>query len=251
MIDIIHTYDVEEVSFPEPSVGDDFLKFALETHEELGIPGSFLLMGEKLEKIKERGRDDIIALLKKSSVGIHTPGDTHPHITKRIENMSWEEGIKESTRFEMGAVKRMEAILDKPIKAFSKHHCAALDYTPQSVYVAGQNKKIWTYLPVDLEKGSGPVWFAGALCIPFLSTHDRKNDWVEDRNEFSVFCGLDKRWQSDERSADIPDIWNKYISAMKDHKQTFVNFLVGHPCFIVGSLFPAALYNPNGVNLAC
>jgi hypothetical protein len=249
LIDILHTYDVEEVSFPDPSVGDDFLKYALETHRDLNVPGNFLIMGEKLDKIVERNRQDIISLLKETDVGIHTPGDTHPHITKRIENMNWKDGVDESYRFEMGAVTRMESILESPIKAFSKHHCEALDYTPQSVYVAGKEKKVWIYLPVDMEEGSGPVWFAGALCLPMLSTPTKRNDWVEDRNEFSSFTGLDLRWHDEERSREIPKIWDEYLENMQQHQQSFVNFLVGHPCFIVAGLFPAGIFNPNGANL--
>ncbi|NRA36859.1 MAG: hypothetical protein HRU15_01855, partial [Planctomycetes bacterium] len=103
MIDILSTYDVEEVHFPNPSQSDDFLKFAADTHTDLGIPGVFLLMGEKLDAIVERGRSDVIAAIRKQHLGIHTPGDTHPHITKRIENMNWKDGVKESSRFEMGA----------------------------------------------------------------------------------------------------------------------------------------------------
>lgn len=85
-------FDVEDYITPE---SDDALLELLKMMENLGIRGTFKMVGEKGRIMNLRGRQDVINLLKKQEIGYHTATHSlHPVATEYLEGMGFAQGAK-------------------------------------------------------------------------------------------------------------------------------------------------------------
>ena len=92
---IIYWWDTEDYINPQ---SDDALLLLLKEFEKRSIPAVFKMVGEKTRVLVERGRKDIIGLLKNDlfEIGYHTDmHSAHPTIAEYTEHLDWQEGLGE------------------------------------------------------------------------------------------------------------------------------------------------------------
>src|SRR4051794_31944587 len=95
-IDVVLTFDVEDV-FSAPEVGnDDSIKELADIMTEEGVPGVFLFIADRAAQLAERGRHDVIRAVARHEVGLHTRSAKHPCPPEYIAGRSWAEGIAEA-----------------------------------------------------------------------------------------------------------------------------------------------------------
>ena len=96
-------FDTEDYILPR---SDDAAKRVAEILTRLGIKATFKVVGEKARTLERRGRQDVIAALKKHDIGYHS--NTHsqqPTIAVYLQHTGWEDGAAEFYRREsQGAV---------------------------------------------------------------------------------------------------------------------------------------------------
>jgi hypothetical protein len=107
--------DVED---PIDPISDDAAKACAEILSEVGVPGTFMVVGVKARKLTERGRRDVIDALGRHSVGLHSDMHSiHPTVLEYLDRLSWEEGVEEAIRREGRGVEAIHA-------AFGREPCA-------------------------------------------------------------------------------------------------------------------------------
>jgi hypothetical protein len=107
--------DVED---PIDPISDDAAKECADILRELGVPGTFMVVGEKARKLIERGRRDVIAALNRHAVGLHSDMHSlHPVVLEYLHGLSWEQGVDEALRREGRGVEAIRA-------AFGREPCA-------------------------------------------------------------------------------------------------------------------------------
>jgi hypothetical protein len=88
-IKIMLWYDVEDFITPE---ADDALLALIDMMDNLGIRGSFKMVGEKIRVLNERGRHDILEKLLSHEICYHTENHSvHPTQTEYLQNMGFSE----------------------------------------------------------------------------------------------------------------------------------------------------------------
>src|SRR3989440_8939603 len=95
---VILWFDTEDYILP---ASDDAALHVAEflTHE--GIRGTFKVVGEKARTLERRGRDDVIAALKKHEIGYHSNfHSVQPTPAMYLSNLGWDEGVAEFDRRE-------------------------------------------------------------------------------------------------------------------------------------------------------
>jgi len=107
--------DVED---PIDPISDDAAKTCADTLWEVGVPGTFMVVGEKARKLVERQRQDVVDSLNRHSVGLHSDMHSiHPVVLEYLEGLSWEDGVEEAVRREGRGVEAIRA-------AFGREPCA-------------------------------------------------------------------------------------------------------------------------------
>ena len=101
-------FDTEDYVLPQ---SDDAAKRLAEMLTRLGVPATFKVVGEKARVLEKRGRQDVIAALKRHEIGYHA--NTHsgqPTIAVYLQHTGWEDGAAEFYRREASGVKDIERI---------------------------------------------------------------------------------------------------------------------------------------------
>src|SRR5947209_20198328 len=94
---------------------DDATKRLCEMLTERGIRATFKLVGEKARVLERRGRNDVIAALKKHDIGYHSNfHSVHPTPTEYLADCGWLDGIAEFVRREGGGAADVRRILGVP-----------------------------------------------------------------------------------------------------------------------------------------
>src|SRR3954468_10450493 len=95
---VVLWFDTEDYILPQD---DDSTKRLAELLTRLGVRATFKIVGEKARVLERRGRNDVIAALKRHDIGYHS--NTHsqqPTIAVYLQNAGWEEGRAEFMRRE-------------------------------------------------------------------------------------------------------------------------------------------------------
>ena len=91
-------FDTEDYILPQ---SDDAAKRLAETLTNLGVKGTFKMVGEKARVLQQRGRTDVIAALQKHDIGYHTDWHSRPPtVSVYQQNAGWDDGIAEFLRRE-------------------------------------------------------------------------------------------------------------------------------------------------------
>jgi hypothetical protein len=153
-------FDVEDYISPEADSVDEIPKWLAETMTEVGVTGTFFVIGEKARSLEERGRQDVIDAMASHDIGSHTNlGSIHPTVTEILENASWDQGVMMMLENESVGFEELERIFRVPVSTLARHGGS---YGPQLVYALGQMGKGYVYSPVSLP-GKHAVWFCNTL----------------------------------------------------------------------------------------
>jgi hypothetical protein len=153
-------FDVEDYISPESDSVDNIPRWLAETMSEVGVTGTFFVIGEKARSLEVRGRQDVIGAMAAHDIGSHTNfGSIHPTVTEILEYASWDEGVVAMLENESAGFDDLERIFGVPAKTLARHGGS---YGPQLVYALGQMGKGYVYSPVHLPQKNA-VWFCNTL----------------------------------------------------------------------------------------
>lgn len=157
---VVVVFDVEDYISPESEGVDDIPLWLAETMTEVGVTGTFFVIGEKARSLEERGRHDVIEAMASHDIGSHTNlGSIHPTVTEILEYADWDQGVQTMLENESVGFDELERIFGVPVTTLARHGGS---YGPQLVYALGQMGKGYVYSPVHLP-GKHAVWFCNTL----------------------------------------------------------------------------------------
>lgn len=153
-------FDVEDYITPEEEGVDEIPKWLAETMTEVGVTGTFFVIGEKARSLEERGRQDVIAAMASHDIGSHTNfGSIHPTVNENLEQADWESGVRIMMKNESAGLEELERIFKVPVNTLARHGGS---YGPQLVYALGEMGRGYVYSPIHLPKKNA-VWFCNTL----------------------------------------------------------------------------------------
>ncbi len=120
-LDLIITFDTEDVYNPAEAGMDYVPKALADILYEEGLPATFMLIASRARLLKARGRDDVIAALKRHSVGVHTLQHDQPYDAVRVADLDWQEGLQVCREMEGLAYRQIAEAFDCRPVAFGGH----------------------------------------------------------------------------------------------------------------------------------
>lgn len=200
-------FDVEDYTSPALEGQDDIPLWLAETMTEVGVKGTFFVIGEKARSLEGRGRADVIAAMARHDIGSHTNrGSIHPTVTEQLEQMGWDDGVTLMREQEAEGIADLERIFGIPVMALARHGGS---YGPQLVTALGEMGKSYVYSPFSLP-GHNATWFANTLNF-YGEYGDFDNTYFRDSLFEPVFEELKQRFPEDVSGIDV------------------LNFFAGHP----------------------
>ena len=160
-IKILLWYDVEDYITTE---SEDALLELIKMMDLRDIRGTFKLVGEKVRRLKEHGRTDILERLKRHEIGYHTDFHSqHPTVSEYLEYSGFKDGAIEFERRELQGLKDIINITGMMPVTYGQPGSA---WAPQ-VYPALLKWNIHVYLDVYefISIDKKPFWFGGVLNI--------------------------------------------------------------------------------------
>jgi Polysaccharide deacetylase len=154
-------FDTEDYILPQD---DDAVKRLADMLTRLDVRATFKVVGEKARVLERRGRQDVIASLKRHDIGYHS--NTHsqqPTIAVYLQNAGWDEGRAEFARREAPGIKDVERIFGVTPVAYGQPGSA---WAPQT-YPALRDFGIEVYLDEADHVGidDQPFYFGGMLNV--------------------------------------------------------------------------------------
>lgn len=153
-------FDVEDYISPVSDSVDEIPLWLAETMTEVGVTGTFFVIGEKARSLEARGRQDVIDAMAAHDIGSHTNfGSIHPTVTEILEYADWDAGVVAMLENESAGFDELERIFKVPINTLARHGGS---YGPPLIYALGQMGKGYVYSPFHLPKKHA-VWFCNTL----------------------------------------------------------------------------------------
>jgi len=202
-------FDVEDYISPVEDSVDEIPLWLAETMTEVGVTGTFFVIGEKARSLEERGRQDVIEAMASHDIGSHTNlGSIHPTVTEILEYADWDQGVQAMLENESTGFEELERIFGVPVSTLARHGGS---YGPQLVYALGQMGKGYVYSPVQLP-GKHAVWF----CV-----------YYKDELFNPVFDSLKKNFISDIEGLDMISFFACHPTKVRAEQFWDFNFYEG------------------------
>jgi len=204
---VIVPFDTEDIYYPPEARIDDIPGWLARIMSEVGITGTFLVMGEKAEKLLERGRRDVLDAMAQHDIGSHQQGNRFPLLPQVVEGKGWQDGVEAVREYEAWVTEQLRQAFGKEPVSFSRHNCY---FAPQHVAVAGQRDLPYLYMIEQIPGSLQPLWYAGALTFPMGD---------------STFSGFDRIYSRDElfekRFAELGEAVEKRLANGADWMMVF------------------------------
>ncbi len=216
-------FDVEDYISPVADSVDEIPKWLAETMTEVGVTGTFFVIGEKARSLEARGRQDVIAAMAAHDIGSHTNfGSIHPTVTEILEYADWDQGVMAMLENESVGFEELEGIFGIPVRSLARHGGS---YGPQLVYALGQMGKSYVYSPVRLP-GKHVVWFCNTL--NFHGDYGAFDDtYFRDELFNPVFDSLQKNFLSDIEGVDMISFFACHPTKVRAEQFWDFNFYEG------------------------
>ena len=156
-------FDVEDVYYPPETGIDDIPGWLAEIMTEEGVRGTFFVMGEKAESMRQRGRQDVLDRMAQHDIGSHQPGNRYPFMPQIVEGKGWQDGIDAIRPHEDWVQDQLRQAFGKDPVAFSRHNAY---FAPQHVALGGERGLPYAYLVSQIPGSNQPAWYAGAVTLP-------------------------------------------------------------------------------------
>jgi hypothetical protein len=159
---VILWFDTEDYLLP---ASDDAAMRVAQILTARGVRATFKVVGEKARVLERRGRQDVIAALKKHDIGYHSNlHSVHPTPAEYLAEMGWADGVAEFVRREKGGARDVMRIFG--VSRLSCYGQPGSSWGPQAVAALPQ---IGVTAYVDEAEHVGfaerPFWYAGALNV--------------------------------------------------------------------------------------
>src|SRR5437773_4109618 len=162
VVNVIIWFDTEDYLL---LADDDATKRLCEMLTERGIRATFKLVGEKARVLERRGRNDVIAALKKHDIGYHSNfHSVHPTPTEYLADCGWLDGVAEFARREGPGAADVRRILGVP--ALSCYGQPGSSWGPQTIAALKQIGVAPHGTPCYVDEGdhvglnNQPFWYA-------------------------------------------------------------------------------------------
>ena len=163
-IDLVITFDTEDVFTPAELGWDDVLKNYSDILSSEDVPAHFILIGRRAALLKERGRQDIIQAMKRQLIGVHNLADDSPREFVVAAQSDWNEGLDEVRKMEHEAYHLVADAFDCRPVCLSGHYYSG---AAQSFIAAKELNLPYVYGYPTM----GPMYsisrFCGAMNLPW------------------------------------------------------------------------------------
>jgi hypothetical protein len=166
-VHVILWFDTEDYLLP---ADDDAAKRLAEMLSERGIRATFKVVGEKARVLERRGRNDVIAALKKHAIGYHANyHSVHPTPTEYLADCGWLDGVAEFARREGGGAADVRRIFGVPTLAC--YGQPGSSWASQAIGALARIGVAPSGVPCYVDEGTHvglnekPFWYAGALNV--------------------------------------------------------------------------------------
>lgn len=132
-IDVILCHDTEDVYTPAEYGMDDVPKRLAETYTEEGLTANFMVIAQRARVLRDRGRDDVIAAMRRHCIGVHTLYDGAPYDAVIAAERDWAGGLEAVRQMETEAHRTVAEVFDTEPVCLSAH---AYNSAPQMHVVA-------------------------------------------------------------------------------------------------------------------
>ncbi|MGH7142939.1 MAG: hypothetical protein ACREJ2_02255 [Planctomycetota bacterium] len=223
-------FDTEDYTSPEHWGMDDIPKWCAEIMSEEGITGTFLVIGNKARSIRDRGRKDVIAAMRKHEIGLHTQfGSDHPTLTESQAPLEWHEAVEAAELREGPGYRELGEIFDTNIGSFSTH--GASQSAPMH-YVAGAKfDRPWLYS------------FAAAPANPVCWY-----DYCFQYGPYGLGIGSEGNYSRPDQIDAVLQRWEGEVEAFHTAGVPWIQIFMAHPLMIRAKQFNDALNYADGKN---
>lgn len=165
-------YDTED--YLSPADDDATLRLA-RLHTQYRVPATFKLVGEKARQLRQRGRLDVVAALKRHALGYHTDlHSVHPVVTEYCEALPFDEGVAMFRHLETPGFGDVNRITERPLCTFGQ---AGGAWAPQ-IYPVLREWEVPTYVDSGPWVGldGEPFWYMGVLHVFRMGPNETRFD---------------------------------------------------------------------------
>jgi|GEM_PF-3478838 len=241
MVDILLTFDTEDVFSPPELGNDDSIKELADIMAAEDLSGLFLFIGDRAAQLKERGRTDVIESLKSHEVGLHTRSARHPTSPEYVAGKSWDEGLELSLADETEGANIISDVFEQPCAALSAHNVFV---TPHAICCAGILDLPYVYSFPAAPPRYGISWYAGGMNLPADSPTEKNAPFL------GFLTGFDSKYHDDEAFEERLRRLDDRIDRCIETDQTFLTCIMYHPQRVRLSQFIDTYFAPNGMNLS-
>lgn len=237
-IDLIICHDTEDVYTPAEAGMDDVPMRLAEIYSQEGITANFMVIAQRAQVLKDRGREDVIAALRQHCIGVHTRWDGQPYDAVVALGKSWDEGLEEVRKLEKEAYSIVAEVFGCQPVCLSAH---ALNSAPHQHVIARELGLPFNYGYATMPPLYNISRYCGTLNFPY---------YVAPTNiAMPYFEGFDDALSHEPDFLRHLERFEGHIDACLAAKQPV---LLLHPChpFKIYSLDWVDFYvSPNGVNI--
>jgi len=166
-VNVILWFDTEDYLLP---ADDDAAKRLAEMLTARGIRATFKVVGEKARVLEKRGRNDVIAALKRHAIGYHSNlHSVHPTPAEYLAGCGWRDGVAEFVRREAGGAADVRRIFSVP--SLVCYGQPGSSWAPQAIGALRDIGVANQGIPCYVDDGDHigldhqPFWFAGAIHV--------------------------------------------------------------------------------------
>lgn len=177
-IDVILWFDTEDYLLP---ASDDAAKRVAELLTQRNVPATFKIVGEKARTLERRGRRDVIAALKKHTIGYHSDfHSVHPTPTEYLADCGFLDGVAEFVRREGDGAADVRRIFG--VKTLACYGQPGASWAAQGVAGLKQIGVAPSGVPCYVDEGNHvgldqkPFWYAGALNVYHMGANYARMD---------------------------------------------------------------------------
>ncbi len=237
-IDLIITFDTEDVYTPASRGMDDIPKRLAEIMTAEGVQANFMLLASRARLLKERGRQDVIAALTRHCIGVHTLSHDQPYHSVAASDLDWAGGLEVCRQSLTKAHQIISEAFDCEPVCLSDH---ASNSAPQDHVVARELGLPYVYGYPTLAPLFNMTRYCGALNIPWPL------DWQETpRPYFEMF---DDVIFSEPDFLPYLDRFFDVVDAMLAQKQPAMLLHPFHPFRLYNADWTDGYMTANGVNI--
>ena len=227
-MDIILCHDTEDVYTPAEAGMDSVPKRLAEIYSAEGIKANFMVIAQRAEVLKQRGRDDVIAAMREHCIGVHTRWDGQPYDAVAVLGLPWEDGLEAVRQLEREAYSIVASVFDTQPVCLSAH---AFNAAPQMHVVARE-----LGLPFNYGYAAAPPLYSlsrycGNLNFPYFTDYTGTT--------LPYFEGFDDVLSFEPAFTKHLELFDQHIDACLQAKQPV---MLVHPCH------PFKIYNLDWVD---